>query len=167
MLCCTAKLDALHDSPPSVVPGSLNERNLLVGVCSYSHGFMSPRTSASLCHCQCCWSPSLPSPLPCPRSCISSTLDPIPRCCSRESMPARGVLGWLMPATPLNLGRPRLIQLRFSPSHPFSTTEDIAGRTCICSYAKLAALAAQDMSALDEMWDPQDECSQAILSGGR
>ncbi|KAL4445781.1 hypothetical protein ABPG77_008980 [Micractinium sp. CCAP 211/92] len=46
-----------------------------------------------------------------------------------------------------------------------TTTEDISGRTCICSYAKVATLAAQDMSVLDEMWDPQDECSQAILSG--
>ncbi|KAL4425833.1 hypothetical protein ABPG75_009849 [Micractinium tetrahymenae] len=46
-----------------------------------------------------------------------------------------------------------------------TTTEDTRGRTCICSYAKVATLAAQDMSALDEMWDPQDECSQAILSG--
>lgn len=46
-----------------------------------------------------------------------------------------------------------------------TTTEDTSGRTSICSYAKVATLAQQDMSSLDEMWDPQDASSQAILSG--
>lgn len=47
-----------------------------------------------------------------------------------------------------------------------STTEDASTRTTICSYAKIATLAQQDLSSLDDMWDPQDACSQAILPGG-
>ena len=31
------------------------------------------------------------------------------------------------------------------------------------SYAKVATLAQQDMSSLDDMWDPQEVCSQVIL----
>ncbi|EFN57432.1 hypothetical protein CHLNCDRAFT_50963 [Chlorella variabilis] len=45
-----------------------------------------------------------------------------------------------------------------------TTTEDASARTSICSYAKVATLAQQDMSSLDDMWDPQEVCSQVILS---
>ena len=45
------------------------------------------------------------------------------------------------------------------------TTEDASARTSICSYAKVATLAQQDMSSLDDMWEPQEASSQAIVSG--
>ena len=49
---------------------------------------------------------------------------------------------------------------------PCRATEDASARTSICSYAKIGTLAQQDMSSLDDMWDPADPCSHAILSGG-
>jgi len=55
---------------------------------------------------------------------------------------------------------------RPAPRHHIDrTTEDASTRTSICSYAKIATLAQQDLSSLDDMWDPQDACSQAILPG--
>ena len=46
-----------------------------------------------------------------------------------------------------------------------SATEDTSGRTSICSYAKIATLAQQELSSLEDVWDPADASSHAILSG--
>ena len=46
-----------------------------------------------------------------------------------------------------------------------SAQEDTSGGTSICSYAKIATLAQQDLCGLEEMWDPQDLCSHVIMSG--
>ena len=78
------------------------------------------------------------------------------RCCQTDGLAGCLLLCGTITASPAAL----------LPHHR-STTEDASTRTTICSYAKIATLAQQDLSSLDDMWDPQDACSQAILPGKR
>ena len=91
--------------------------------------------------------------------------------CSKATHPHAGSGAVTVPPCCLPLGRQTFTKqppelARPSPRHHIcSTTEDASTRTSICSYAKIATLAQQDLSSLDDMWDPQDACSQAILPG--